>query len=506
MKTTHPMLRQILTRHMNTDNFLSRIPPRYWGYLALFIWGCVTLFLLRHDPYSLDEGAAKSLLLVWSIADQIASSVVTFGAPDLRAFLFFPVGFLWTGNIFAAKVFTVLSLAFVAWLFYFWKRHSADAECALLASGLLIISPLALEQIDTLSPGVYLLLAFALGAWLDKAYRTKPFPFGGWYFAQLLVSAFSVSLHPAGMAYPLALLWSWHIEPLDYKQQKYFYFGVGFVVLFTLLVRMGWHDLEWLQNPFNSLAIIALGSSQGDGMTIVRWVAGAFILALLVTVVLKQFRNLWSDFTGRTLLIGLALGATTSDPAWSMIALGIVLYFGFPLLLRSPQSLAGGFVHQRGVVLLFIIILSTLFMRADKVHYEVRQYGILSAQDQLLKTLAEEAENARKAAEENEGGSYPAHLRVASQWPSRTMIACKCDTLPLPPAAQDSQAQLTMLHSITHLLFNPQQPANITLARNLAVLGGAVTETVALQSEGVLLHFKNQNTDDPKNHYPPERN
>jgi len=256
---------------------------------------------------------------------------------------------------------------------------------------------------------------------------------------------------------------------------------------------MGWHDLEWLQNPVKNLATIVLGTAPSNEMTVMRWVAGIAILLALAVVVLKQQRRLWSDFTGRTLLIGLALGATTSDAAWAMIALSIILYFGFPLLLRPQQSPAGGLLQQRGTTLALIIVLSTLFMQADKAHYEIRQYGILSEQDQLIRTLSEEAESARKAAEESEGRTPLTRLRAASQWPGRTMIACKCDTLPLPPAAGDPQAQLTMLRSITHLLFDPRQPANIKLARNLATLGGDVAETVALQPGGVLLHFKNTN-------------
>lgn len=476
------------------SNLISRIPPRYWGYLTLLLWGVCTLFLLRHDPYGLNEGAAKSLLLVWSIADHVASSVVTFGAPDLRILLYIPAGFLWTGNIFAAKVFTILLSAFTAWLLYSWKQSNADTESALVATGLLIISPLTLMQIDSLSPGIYLLLAFALGAWLNKAYRTAPYPFGGWYFAQLFLSALSASLHPAGLAYPLALLWSWYKDPLDRKQQKYFYIGIGFVVLSTLVIRMGWNDMEWLQNPIRNLATIALGAPPNNEMSAMRWTTGIAILLALATVILKQHRILWSDFTGRTLLLGLVLGAATSDPAWAMIALSIILYFGAPLLLNTTQS-SGGFMHQRGIAMLLIIVFSTLFMRADRSHYEIRQYGILSDQDQLIKTLSGEAENARKAAEEKEGTEDASvRLRVASQWPSRTMIACRCDTLPLPPAAKNPQEQLSMLHSITHLLFNPQQPANILLARNLSVLGGDSTETIALEPGGVLLHFKNTNT------------
>jgi len=479
---------------MNINTFLSRMPLRYWGYLSLSLWGGAILFLLRPDLYNLDEGSAKSLLLVWSIADQVAASVVTFGAPDLRALLFLPVAFLWTGNVFAAKVFTTLLLAFAIWLLYLWNRRNVNAESALIASGLLIVSPLILEQIDTLSPGIYLLPAFALGAWLNAEYRANPRPGGGWYFSQLLVSAFSVSLHPIGLAYPLALLWSWYKDPLDQKQQKYFFIGISFVALFTLLMLKGWNYIEWFQNPIKSLAITILGSSLGSEISAVRWIVGGCVLVGLVIVVIKQYRNLWADFTGRTLLIGLTLGVTTSDSAWGIIALSLILYFGIPLLLQLHHDRAGkGFVQQRGLMMLFIIILSSLFMRADKSHYEIRQSGFLSEEDQLIHFLVEEADNARKIAEEDKGGRNPVSLRVASQWPSRTMIACKCDTLPLPPAAKDQHAQLTMLNSITHLLFNPRQANNTALARNLSILGGGVIETIALQPGGVLLHFKNVN-------------
>jgi len=337
-----------------------------------------------------------------------------------------------------------------------------------------------------------------LGAWLNNAYRATPFHFGGWYFAQLFVCALSVSLHPAGLAYPLALLWSWYKEPLDNKQQKYFYIGVSFVVLATLVIRMGWHDLDWLQNPVNSLATVLLGAGLDNEMTAKRWAAGSVILLVLAIVVFKQYRSLWSDFTGRTLLIGLVLGTATCDPSWAMIALSIVLYFGFPLLLRQQQSPTGGLMRQRGTALMLLMILSTLFMRADRAHYEIRQAAILSGQDQLIRTLSEEAEGARKTSEESGGNSTLSHLRVASQWPSRTMIACRCDTFPLPPAAKDSQAQLAMMRSITDLLFDPRQPANILLARNLAAFSGDVAETVSLLPEGVLLHFKNTSAASPE--------
>jgi len=477
------------------DNFISRIPTRYWAYLSLLAWGGVTLFLLRHDSLSLDEGAAKSLLLLWSVADHVASSVVTFGAPDFRILLFIPVGFLWTGNVFAAKVLTVLSLAFAAWLLYAWEEQKSDSESALFATGLLIISPLLMSQIDRLSPGIFLLLSFVVGAWLDKTYRANPSPFGGWYFAQLFVCAISVSIHPAGLAYPLALLWAWKKQPLNLKQQKYFFIGVGLVVLATVVITLGWHDLQWLQNPFKSLSAALLGHILDNEMTLARWFSGIVVLLLLLTVIIRQHRIIWADLTGRTLLLGLFLGAANFDTTWAIIPLSIILYYGLPLLL-SATPLQGGFFKQRGVALLLIIIVSTLFMRADRAHYENRLNGVLSGQDILINAFSAEVESGRKVSGDSDGKISAPRLRIASQWPSRTMIACKCDTLPLPPAAKNAQDQLKMLRTITHLMFDPKQAENILLARNLAALNGDTAETILLQPEGVLLHFKNTSSVD----------
>jgi cbb3-type cytochrome oxidase subunit 3 len=479
------------------------VAPHRQGQLSLLLWCVLAFFLLRHDLYGLDEGAAKSLLMSWSIADQVASSVITFGTPDLRTLLYLPSGFLWTGNVFAAKVLTVLLVACAVWLLFAWKKRNSDPESALLASGLLLVSPMTLEQIDSLSPGIYLMAAIAFGAWLDEKYRAEQRLFGGWYFAQLLVCAFSVSLHPAGLAYPLSLLWSWR-DPgsADRKHQKYMMSGVIFVTLFILLLRMlHWGDLEWLQNPWsgldwfqnpvNSLASILTGTLlDSEGRLEPQWLTGGIILAVLIVVVAKAFRVIWPDLIGRTLLLGLALGLTVGDQSWGIMALALILYYGIPVLLRSGSSaIIGGFFSQRGWVLLLVFICLVFFMHADRKHYEETRNGMLSAQDQLIKSLAEEAEIDRHASELNENSKDRPRFIVASQWPSRTMIACKCDTFPLPPAARDPQTQLVDLHGVTHILLDPKQTANVDLARNLSLLGGAI-ETTSLQPGGVLLHVK----------------
>lgn len=490
---------------MNQQSFIAPL-KHYQGHLGLAAWSLVTLFLLRHDLYALNEGAANALLLSWSIADQVASSAVLSQLPDFRAIFFLPTGFLWTGNIVATKILTIILAAIAAAMLYSWKKQTADSESALLATGLLLISPLLISQIDTLSLGVYLLTVFVFGAWTDKAYRASPRSFGGWYFAQLVISAFCISLHPAGLAYPLTLLWSWHSEPQGTGQQKYFLVGISFTVLLMLIISTGWGwaDISWLQNPLTGLGTILIPDSPllGNSST-PRMFCGILVLALLIATLAKQFQVIRTQFIGRTLLIALTLSAFTGDQTWALLAMTAILYFGLPLMLRRTHPpTSASFLRQRGIALFLVFILSTIFMQADRVHYEANHAHALSAQDQLIQTMANEAERIRKANEQaEEQGKSTEPLRVASQWPSRTMIACKCDTFPLPPAAPDAAAQLNMLHSITHLLLDPKQTRNLALTKNLSLLGTEI-ETSSLQSGGVLLHVKGQGAATPNDGHP----
>ena len=80
-------------------------------------------------------------------------------------------------------------------------------------------------------------------------------------------------------------------------------------------------------------------------------------------------------------------------------------------------------------------------------------------------------------------------IRVASQWPAITMIACRCDVLPLPPTANDPAAQLAMLQNINFLILAPTDPKNLGLASNLARLSNDIA-TQSLQAGGVILAIK----------------
>ena len=471
------------------NNWILRIPQKYFAYCALLLWCVLSYLLLNKTPYGIDEGAARALLLVWSVADDVVSPIVTLGLPDFRTIFFVPVGYLWVGNIIAAKIFTMLVMSSAVWAIHTWRQRSGDSESALLATGLLLISPLLIEQIDTISVVPYLLITFALGTWSNQIYRESPRAFGGMYFSQIFLCMVSVTLHPVGLAYPLVLLWSWYRNPADIKHKNYFLGGIVFAVILTLLLTLGWTHAEWLTNPIRSLSSLLAGSPNAEDTGIVRWMSGIGVFGVLILVVWKQAGNLWEDFLGRTLLVALVIGIFVGDGTWSIIVLTICLYWGLPLLLPTRKNWSSGFWGQRGMAMLLIFILSTMFMLADKARYQTVQDGYLSPRDNLIKTLAEDSGNFLV---DESGQNTPAKkpVRVASQWPGLTMLACRCDALPLPPSAKDSEALLAMLRSVNFLIFDPRAPGNSSLSHNLATMESGKVETVALQEGGVIVEIK----------------
>ncbi|MGB8078434.1 MAG: hypothetical protein WCE58_13300 [Gallionella sp.] len=471
------------------NNWLQRIPPKFWAYAAFLLWGALAYTLLNKTPYGVDEGAARALLLVWSVAGDVVSPIVTLGLPDFRAIFFVPVGYLWPGNIVAAKIFTLLVMSGAVWGIHRWRQHSGNSESALLASGLLLISPLVIEQIDTISVAPYLLFIFAVGTWSNQFYRESPRAFGGMYFSQILLCMVSVTMHPIGLAYPLSLLWEWYKSPADAKHKNHFFAGIIFVVLFALLLTLGWNHIGWFGNPVRSLSSWFSGASSADDTGIFIWISGIGALVILLLVIWKQAGNLWADFLGRTLLIGSIIGISAGDKTWAIAVLTMSLYWGFPLLLPSRTDSQGGFLGQRGIAMALLFILSTAFMMADKTNYQMMLAGYISPRDNLIKTLVEDkGDFLGDDAGHNDPAKKP--VRVASQWPGLTMLACRCDALPLPPPANDSIGLLAMLRGIDLLIFDPRDPSNISLARNLATMEAGRVETVALQKGGVIVEIK----------------
>lgn len=465
------------------------MPQKCWAYTALLIWAALSFMLLHKTSYGIEEGAAHALLLIWSITDNVVSPIVTLGVPDFRVLFLAPIGFLWTGDVLPAKLATILIMAIAAWAIHTWRLRSGEDESALLATGLLMISPLLLEQIDTISVAAFLLFSFALGAWTDQVYRESKKAFGGMFFSQLFLCFVAITLHPIGLAYPLALLWAWYKDPIDKKHQTYFFSGIGVSILLALVLTFGWSHLTWFANPIKSLASVLLGPASEDDFGAFHWIAGIGMLLVLPLVIWKQARSLWADLLGRTLLIGLVLGIFVGDAIFGIVALTTCLYWGLPVLLNKTTNLQGGFWSQRGFVVVLTFFLATTCMISSKLRYETLQTSSLSPRDSLIKLLAEDS-GLFLTEEKSQDTPAKKSLRVASQWPALTMLACRCDALPLPPEAKDSDALYAMLQGISYMIFDPRDPANISLSRNLATMGAGKVETIVLEQGGIIVQVK----------------
>lgn len=454
---------------------LDKVKPLHWGFIIMLCWGALALFsgVLRLDPYQVDEGAARALLVVWSVADRVITPIIALGIPDFRALLFIPLGLYWPGSMVAAKVFTLLITFLSCALFYHWSRQRYNDESALLATGLTLISPLTLIEVDRIGTGPFLLLVIALGYWLNRRFRHRSRPLGGWFFLQMLLIIVAVSIHPAALAYPVALAWEWYRNPVDDRQQRHFLIGIGLAVVFSLLLHSGWDTLTFLDNPLTVFADLLLPAPAEA----TRWLLGLVILTLLLVFALTDRPRVWGDMTDRMLLLACALGLIAADGGWALLCVTTVLYQGSNRLIRCNQMLGKhSFAGQRGLVMVTVFILATLFMQADKAHYQEIGRNQLPDSDILIMTLADEL----AALPDDQ------QVLVMSQWPGRTMLAVKRPVASLPPHYDDAETLLRNIRGATHLLFNPRAPDNRALARQLASLPG-YTRTLMLQPGGVLL-------------------
>ncbi len=461
----------------------EKIPHRVWALAIMFAWGGVILWfgLVRFDAFGLDEGAAIALLLNWSVVDQVASPVTTFGGPDFRALLFMPLGLYWSGSMFAAKVFSLLTAFGAAMLLYRWSKNQPGQygdETALIATGLLLISPATLWLADSMGVGPYLIGIFGLGWILDARYRASEHQISSLYFVQTLLVAISVTLHPMGLAYPLALAWRWHKNPKSEAQKRQVWIGLAIASGIILAMQTGWIALAWFENPITSLSVALLGNATAHPADI--GLAPGIILALLLAVVLvKRGRLMLDELFGTTLLLALVLGLLVADINWAYIALAVTLYGGTPLLIDANRALGRhtGFMGQRGLVMAVLLVAATVFMQADKAQGVRLESGLLSPSDEVIQALAPEATIPNKT------------FLAASQWPARSMLVVRADVLPLPPTASDEAAQLAMIKGVTHVVFDHNDPDNTALAKNFRNMTGA-TETLSRLPGGVVLRIR----------------
>lgn len=451
---------------------------RYWGIAALLIWGglAIALNLLRFDPYGIDEAAARALLLNWTVADRVVNPIVTLGAPDFRALLFVPLGAYWSGSFVALKVFMLVMLFAAVTLMYRWSKQHQDAESAMLASGLLLIAPIALMQINAIGSGPFLLLGFALAAWLDQRYRSVGKQLGGWFFIQMLLIVTLVTIHPAGLAYPLALAWEWRKNPLDGRQTTQMKIGIAIAAAIGLMFGylFGNAAIGWGSNPLSTLGAADLGRIPGDPSPMDP--TGGIVAAALLGLVIFGYRKLiLQQFLPRILLLGTVVGLAAADYGWAMIALALVLYCGMPLLLKLNDGFgANSFGGKRGIVFAVVFIVATLFMLGDRSYRSSVINSTIEPHDEVIKALA------------NETADNDENFYTVSQWPARTMLALKRPVFPLPPSYETPEDLLKNLGKIDYIIFDPFDPANKDLRDNLSNLIGS-TETLVQTSKGVIV-------------------
>ena len=360
--------------------------PTGW---LLLPWAALVGFVLRTGPYGLTEEGSKALLLAWSLGDQVASSVFTLGAPDVRAFVFLPLGFLWPGQVIAAKLATLLVMGGAGAALYSWRSRDDQAEAALLAIGLLLIAPITVDGIDSVAAGPFLLAIVGAASWLLRMADREPGKVGGWFFTQYLLCAAAVSLHPAGLAYPAALTLHWLRRPRDRRDRQLALIGIPLVAALVLFMRMGWPGMPWGQNPLPAAAAVFGGSLPPDTWSSATWLGAVVLIASTLAVAIHERTRLMSDLTGGSLLLGVLFGGLAADRTFGLLMLALLLYGGFPWLLRACAPLASrGLLVQRGWLWVLLLLICTAFMRTNRSDFEAGRRGMLSAEDELISDLA----------------------------------------------------------------------------------------------------------------------
>lgn len=472
----------LIIDHNEDVRMIKSIPEQYRYLLALTAWAVVFILIMNKTAFGVEEGGAKTLLITWSFYQGIISPIVM-GIPDGRALLYLPVGIYWTGSVVAAKVFSLIVLAAAVSFIFHWARNRWNQETALLACGLLLINPISFQQIDQLGTGAFLLFIFFASQYADEKYRAKPNAFGGYYFLQMFFCAMAVSMHPAGLAYPIALAMRWQQDPVSEQQKKYFFYGLA-ITSVLVIVSLRWAQLDWLSSPFYSLSSALHGVEINGDMSAARWFTASLLIAALGYVYLRNVKSYWPDLNMRCLLLSLPLGLLAADLAWALLAISLLLLLGLNQLIQwNSQFVSQTLFSKRGLVLVVVFVFSLSAMISGKKEYIQHDKQILSNIDQMFFDLAQLSNKAEELEKEELAP------RVASQWPGRTMIACRCYVLPLPPATEKAEDQIKIMGDLTHLVFDYNDKNNAGLKANIGLLGGRF-ETVMRHVDGVSLRIR----------------
>jgi len=247
-------------------------------------------------------------------------------------------------------------------------------------------------------------------------------------------------------------------------------------------MRWGWPDgLDWFANPFTVLSDAAQNGLSGLGPHANIGI-GLTIFLLLIFIIVRDREYLLHQFSGRLLLLGSIIGMVAADATWALLVITLLIYRGTYLLVKFNDSASKeNLLSKRGFVITGTLIIATIFMLSNKGYTQYRSMEIVSPTDALIRTVCTEAEDHEKP------------FKAASQWPARTMIVCRRDVFPLPPAASNGEELLSKMTGITHMLFNHNDEANQGLSNNIADLSG-LAQTIALQKGGVVIRFKKNNS------------
>ncbi len=283
-------------------------------------------------------------------------------------------------------------------------------------------------------------------------------------------------MHPVGLALPVVLAWQWAREEQDRKKGLRLLIGILVVTAIFLFARWGWYGMDAAaDNPLTVLGDAILGSPL---LHTRGWGVGLIILDLLIIAIGMHLYRRNRDSVSLFLIAGSLIGLLHPDHVWTLIAWAATLYLLLPLLIEANTRYGWkGIVGQRGLVLLLVMLTATIAMIHGKAYGAVGKLQLKNESDSLIAVLAGEAEQTERP------------FVAASQWPARTLLACKRDVLPLPPASEDPDQFRRKISGITHFAFNPQLERLHGLARNAASVSD-LYEPIAIRPGGVVLKLR----------------
>ena len=116
----------------------------------------------------------------------------------------------------------------------------------------------------------------------------------------MLLVAATITLHPMGLAYPLAMAWQWWRNPKSETQKKQVWLGLAITSVIILVMQLGWIGITWFADPLIALGQALVSVNETDP-NMGNWMAGVVLAGILIAVLVKTYRRLPNDFHTRPL-------------------------------------------------------------------------------------------------------------------------------------------------------------------------------------------------------------